>query len=142
FGAAGVFPMTLAYVGRLAPPGREGAYMGGFTVAQVSGFGLGPLIGGGLRDIFSTEVAFTPMGVMLAGTAVLTMLLLPAKPSYGSEDDEDQEVSLPWFQMVRRRSVQGAVLFMTLMACGWGAAFSFIAIFVTDEQGLALDSAV
>src|SRR5690606_36486079 len=55
FGAAGVFPMTLAYVGRLAPAGREGRYMGVFSVAQVTGFGLGPLMGGGVRDAFSSE---------------------------------------------------------------------------------------
>ena len=144
FGAAGVFPMTLAYVGRLAPPGREGSYMGGFTVAQVSGFGLGPLIGGGVRDAFSSETAFATMGIMLAATALLTIFLLPANPGRElDEDDEDEQLpSLPWMQMVRRRSVQGAVLFMTLMASGWGAAFSFIAIFVVSEEGLNLDSAL
>ncbi len=143
FGAAGVFPMTLAYVGRLAPPGREGSYMGGFTVAQVTGFGLGPLIGGGVRDAFNSETAFATMGIMLAGTALLTMLALPARPGRQfDEDDGEEQPSLPWLQMVRRRSVQGAVLFMTLMSSGWGAAFSFIAIFVVSEDGLNLDSAL
>ena len=118
--------------------------MGGFTVAQVSGFGLGPLIGGGVRDAFSSETAFATMGIMLAATALLTIFLLPANPGRElDEDDEDEQLpSLPWMQMVRRRSVQGAVLFMTLMASGWGAAFSFIAIFVVSEEGLNLDSAL
>ncbi|MCK9495747.1 MAG: MFS transporter [Dehalococcoidia bacterium] len=141
FGAAGVFPMTLAYIGRLAPPGREGSYMGGFTVAQVTGFGLGPLLGGGIRDAFNSETAFATMGIMLAGTALLTLLWLPPKPGLASLDGIE-EPSLPWSQIVRRRAVQGAVLFMTLMSLGWGAAYSFIAIFVTSEEGLGLDSAL
>ncbi|MCK9485407.1 MAG: MFS transporter [Dehalococcoidia bacterium] len=141
FGAAGVFPMTLAYVGKLAPAGREGRYMGIFSVAQVTGFGLGPLMGGGVRDAFSSETAFAAMAIMLGATALLTFLGLPAKPR-GEGYDDEEEGSLPWSQMVRRRSVQGAVLFMILMATGWGAAFSFLAIFVTADEGLGLDSAL
>lgn len=140
FGAAGVFPMTLAYVGKLAPAGREGRYMGVFSVAQVTGFGLGPLMGGGVRDAFSSETAFTAMALMLGGTALLAFLGLPGR-SKGNAVEGD-EVSLPWSQMVRRRAVQGAVLFMILMATGWGAAFSFLAIFVTGDEGLGLDSAL
>jgi MFS family permease len=41
FGAAGIFPMALAYVGRMAPSGREGSFMGAFGIAQMLGFGLG-----------------------------------------------------------------------------------------------------
>lgn len=141
FGAAGVFPMTLAYVGRLAPAGREGSFMGAFTVAQVTGFGVGPLLGGGIRDAFNSETAFATMGVMLAGTALLTLLWLPAHADSAAADGV-AEPSLPWSQMVRRRAVQGAVLFMTLMSIGWGAAYSFLAIYVVSEDGLDLDSAL
>ena len=134
FGAAGVFPMTLAYVGRLAPAGREGSFMGAFTVAQVTGFGLGPLLGGGIRDAFSSEAAF-------ATTALLTLLWLPAHAGSAATDGVDAP-SLPWSQIVRRRAVQGAVLFMTLMSIGWGAAYSFLAIYIVSEEGLGLDSAL
>ncbi|MDA1010935.1 MAG: MFS transporter [Chloroflexi bacterium] len=142
FGAAGVFPMTLAYVGKLAPPGREGSYMGAFTVAQVTGFGLGPLLGGAVRDLFSADAAFATMALLLAGTAFLVLFGLPPRPSDRVEDDEEVFAPLSWTAMVKRRSVQGAVLFMVVMATGWGAVFSFIAIFVTAEEGLNLDSAL
>ena len=141
FGAAGVFPMTLAYVGRLAPAGREGSFMGAFTVAQVTGFGLGPLLGGGIRDAFSSEAAFATMGIMLAGTAFLTLLWLPAHAGSAASDGVEAP-SLPWSEIVRRRAVQGAVLFMTLMSIGWGAAYSFLAIYIVSEEGLGLDSAL
>lgn len=142
FGAAGVFPMTLAYVGRLAPPGREGGYMGVFTVSQVTGFGLGPLLGGAVRDLFSSEAAFATMALLLAGTALLALFGLPPKPRDLADDEDEEFEPLSWSAMVRRRAVQGAVLLMILMATGWGAVFSFIAIFVTAEEGLNLDSAL
>ena len=40
-GAAGIFAMAPAYVGLLAPRGREGEIMGYFALAQVAGFGVG-----------------------------------------------------------------------------------------------------
>ena len=134
-GAAGVFPMTLAYVGRLAPPQGEGRYMGVFMMAQMTGFGLGPLVGGGLRDVFNSETAFATMGILLAATALGALLLLPSQSGGDGEGDE-----LPWLAVVQRKSVQAAVLFMVMMAFGWGAAFAFLAIFVVDEAGLGLDS--
>lgn len=146
FGAAGVFPMTLAYIGRLSPPGGEGRYMGVFMVSQVTGFGVGPLLGGGVRDLFNSETAFFAMGIMLGATALGTFLLLPANARYrgpGAEEEEEEDgPALPWGQMVRRTAVVGSVLFMVLMALGWGAAFSFLAIFVVSADGLNLDSAL
>ena len=95
--------MTLAYVGRLAPPGREGSYMGAFTVAQVTGFGLGPLLGGAVRDAFSSEAAFATMAILLAGTALLTLVGLPPKPRDVEEDDDEAFPALSWGQMIRPR---------------------------------------
>ena len=115
--------------------------MGAFTVAQVTGFGLGPLLGGGLRDAFGSEAAFATMGVMLAGTALLTLLWLPARAGSTALDGIEGP-SLPWSEIVRRRAVQGAVLFMTLMSIGWGAAYSFLAIYVVSEEGMGLNSAL
>src|SRR5690606_21524936 len=94
----------------------------------------------GLRDLFNSETAFATMGVMLAGTALLALVALPARPGGNGDEDSAIQPSLPWAQMVRQRSIQGAVLFMALMASGWGAAFSFIAIFVVSEDGLNLNS--
>ena len=142
FGAAGVFPMTLAYVGKLAPPGREGHYMGIFTVAQVTGFGLGPLIGGGIRDAVNSETAFATMAIMLGGTALLTLLMLPGSPGAATGADGEEPLTMPWSRMVRQRAVQGSVLFMTLLSIGWGAAYSFLAIFIVSSEGLGLDSAL
>ena len=138
FGAASIFPMTLAYIGRLAPPGREGAFMGTFSVSQILGFGVGPLLGGTIRDAFGSETAFLTMAIMLGAT----LLLLPPDRAAGEESEAEPEPRLPMLQVIRLPLVQAAISIQLLVALGFGASFSFLAIFVISEEGLGTGSAM
>jgi MFS family permease len=141
-GAAGIFPMSMAYIGRLAPEGAEGRFMGWFSVAQIAGFGIGPLFGGGIRDAAGSDAAFAAMALLLGGTALATFVLLPPRPARPGGEEEIVEVSLSWGQLVRRPTVQAATLFVLLSSLGWGAAASFMAIYVVSEEGLNTGSAL
>jgi MFS transporter, DHA1 family, multidrug resistance protein len=144
-GAAGVFPMTLAYVGRLAPEGHEGRYMGWFSVAQIGGFGLGPLLGGGMRDAFGSDAAFASMALMLAATAVSTFLFLPSDaPPKAIEGvpSEPRQAVLSFRVLLRRPAVQASTLLVTLTALGWGSASTWLAVYVISEEGLGTGSAL
>jgi MFS transporter, DHA1 family, multidrug resistance protein len=147
-GAAGVFPMAMAYVGRMAPVGAEGRYMGWFSVAQIAGFGTGPLFGGGLRDLFGTDFAFGTMAVMLGGTAFVTLLLLPRdRPEVGLdgvrvEGGTPHETVVPFRVLIRRASVQASTLFVLVTSLGWGTASSWLAVYVISDEGLGTDSAL
>ena len=157
-GAAAIFPMALAYVGRLAPPGREGAYVGAFAVSQVIGFGTGPLLGGLISDAAGMDAAFATLVVLLIGTGVATFLLLPpaeADPYSSSVAGEGSEVAnapaatdpaargpaRSWVQMLRFAPVQAAFAAQTVVALGWGAGATFLAIYVISEDGLGTESA-
>ena len=142
FGAASVFPMTLAYIGRLAPAGREGAFMGTFSVSQIAGFGVGPLLGGTIRDAFGSETAFLTMAIMLGATGLATLLLLPPDRTGSETGEETPEQRLPMLQVIGRPLVQAAVSIQLLVALGFGASFSFLAIFVISEEGLDTGSAM
>ncbi len=151
FGAGAIFPLALAYVGRLAPDGREGSYLGVFALAEVTGFGLGPLLGGAIRDAIDADAAFVTMAVMLAATGLMTFLLLPQEPRSGSAptpgvqvDDlpADPEPSLPWQQLIRRLDVQAGVLASIVISLGWGTAGTYMAVFVISDDGLGIDSAL
>ena len=142
FGAASVFPMTLAYIGRLAPAGREGAFMGTFSVSQILGFGVGPLLGGTIRDAFGSETAFLTMAIMLGATGLATLLLLPPDRTGGEAGGETREQRLPLLEVIRRPLVQAAISIQLLVALGFGASFSFLAIFVISEEGLGTGSAM
>ena len=150
-GAAGIFPMSMAYIGRMAPIGAEGRYMGWFSVAQIAGFGTGPLFGGGLRDIFGTDFAFGSMALMLGGTAFVTLLLLPRdRPDAplasidGAPDLEaaPTETVVPFRELIRRPSVQASTLFVLVTSLGWGTASSWLGVYVISDEGLGTDSAL
>src|SRR5581483_4049336 len=67
-----VHPIAMAYVGDIAPKGREGTYSGYMNTAMLGGIGGGPLIGGVLKDHFSMEMNF----FVMAGLSLLALLLL------------------------------------------------------------------
>jgi predicted MFS family arabinose efflux permease len=119
--------------------------MGWFSVAQIAGFGLGPLFGGGLRDAFGSDFAFASMAVMLGGTALATLVLLPRRPRRrGDLVDlpDDDGPSLGFSQIIRRPAVQASTLFVTLTSMGWGSASAWLAVYVISEEGLGTDSAL
>jgi len=148
FGAGSIFPLTLAYVGRLAPEGREGSYIGVFAVAEVTGFGLGPLLGGAIRDAIDADAAFVAMAAMLAVTGLATLLLLPAeeKEPVGEPSRrnvaEDGTPALPWRSLLSRLDVQAGVVASIVIALGWGTAGTYMAVFVVSDDGLGTDSAL
>lgn len=145
-GAAGVFPMAMAYVGRIAPVGAEGRYMGWFSVAQIAGFGTGPLFGGALRDLFGTDFAFGAMAIMLGGTALVTLLLLPRdRPEPAAQRPKDApgvETVVPFRLLIRRPAVQASTLFVLLTSLGFGTASTWLAVYVISDEGLGTDSAL
>ncbi len=144
-GAAAIFPMALSYVGRLAPPGREGTYMGMYAVAETAGFGLGPLLGGAIRDLVSSEAAFLTMAILLGGTGLLALVALPAvRGSERPEVDrggEPSERQLSWSKVARLPMVQAAVAARICVSTSWGAGSTFLAVYVVSSDGLNTGSA-
>lgn len=142
-GVAVIFPLSMAYVGRLAPPGREGQMMGAFAVAQILGFGVGPLVGGIVRDSFGADAAFTAMALMLAGTGVLVMFLLPPRPRpQGVSDayEQAEEPRLSFGELIRRRFVQAVMVSGVLGSLSYAASGAFLAVYVVSEEGLGTGS--
>ncbi|MEE8421798.1 MAG: MFS transporter [Dehalococcoidia bacterium] len=139
-----IFPLSMAYVGRLAPPGREGQMMGAFSVAQIAGFGLGPLVGGIVRDTFGSDIAFASMAIMLAGTGVLVLVLLPARPRPpGAPEDYEApaEPRLSFRELIHRRFVQAVMVSSVLGSLSFAASGAFLAVYVVSEEGLGTGSA-
>jgi len=81
FGAM-VMPISRAYAGELVPRGSEGSSMGLYNLAFVSGFSMGPILGGALWDIAGRSAPFIGMACLTALAWVLTRLYVPSrKPS-------------------------------------------------------------
>lgn len=141
-GAAAIFPMALAYVGRLAPPGREGTFMGVYAVAEVAGFGIGPLLGGAARDLVSSRAAFAAMALLLSGTGLLTLLTLPARArAAGAPADRASEPARALRDVARDPLVGAVVVARALVSLGWGVGATYLAVYIVSAEGLNTGSA-
>ncbi len=130
-GGACMFTSALATVGELSPRGQEGRYMGMFMVSFTSGFGIGPLIGGYLKDTVGVDATF----LTLAGAAVFALLLVAVvMPSASSTQRKDEQAAaiLPVSAMLRDYRVLALFAFNFTFGLGIGAVMTFIAIFMND----------
>ncbi len=129
FGAACMFPSALGAVGELAPPGREGRYMGLFMVSFTSGFGLGPTIGGVLKDTIGIDAAF----VAMAGAAFIAALLVATLRLPVRDKSDGKGGGVPSLRaMFSDYRVQALYAINFHIGVGFGSVFTFIAIFMTD----------
>jgi len=80
FGEMIVFPVATAYVADIAPPGRNGEYMGAFSSVISLALVLGPWLGVAALDRFGPVLMWS--GVLVVGLlAGLALLLSKEKPS-------------------------------------------------------------
>lgn len=135
--ASMVLPVSLAIVGELTPKMGEGREMGDFQLAMMSGFGIGPLLGGMLDDAFGYWSAFTAMGLLNFIALLLVKFFLP-----------DMESTVPTSLSSKRKReyakalanpiVLGVLIFRFINAVGKGSSFSFIPLLATDPRYLSL----
>ncbi|MFQ6112039.1 MAG: MFS transporter, partial [Nitrospinota bacterium] len=143
--AAMVFPVAMAYVGEITPPGREGTYMGTFNVAFFGGFGLGPLMGGGVRDLLGIQAAFYIMGALSTVALLLVLFLLPESPSLKRRGGERPS----YRALLRLPLMRGLMAFRLVGAAGMSTIMTFLPILVVgglklsgSQLGLLISAAV
>ena len=138
-GSGLVFSLALAYIGDLAPPGREGRYMGTFGVFDFLGFGIGPVVSGVVRDAAGFDAVFVSMAGLLALSGVVVATLLPRRaPSNadGSRPGEgDVTKAVSWAVLLRDAELQGLFLVRAGYSFAFGSAFSFLAVYLDEEIG-------
>lgn len=137
-GSAMTMPIAMAYAAELAPEGEEGRYMGTMNFAMFGGMGFGPLLGGGLTDLFDMSAPFYFMSALTALSLVLVMLLLPDLGSTTYASDKPK----PSFRRVlSNRVLLASFVFRAVNALGRGAIMGFLTIFMTNavaDGGLGL----
>jgi MFS family permease len=128
-----VIPIAQAYIGDIAPKGREGSAMGALMVALFLAFGLGPLFAGPLADRYGMHTPFFAMGILSAAALCFTLLFLPELGIHRER----------WHQRAPLRAVLGssvmigAVIFRASVAFGRGLVIPFLP-FVAEERGASL----
>ena len=76
-GSAMIVPVAMACVSDIAPPGREGHYMGLLNIAIFSGIGGGPLLGGFFTDLWGMAAAFYAMAALSLAAMFLVIFRMP-----------------------------------------------------------------
>lgn len=134
FAAAMVIPISMAFIGDITPVGKEGSYMGTFNTALFLGFGIGPLIGGFIKDAAGMDTAFYSMGTLSLAAFLLVLIYLPPsrrKKSSGGKEFPD------FASILRHRNVLGLCCFRTSTAMARAIMISFLPVFASEKIGLS-----
>jgi MFS transporter, DHA1 family, multidrug resistance protein len=126
-GTSLIFSVARAYIGDMVPTGREGRWFGVFAVADIMGFGIGPIFAGLLRDVFGFNAVFIGMAALMAGSAMIVTVLLPAHPE---RDRVTQGRPAAWGfrQALADRLVLSLTILMGLTSVTFGAVWSFLSV--------------
>lgn len=63
----------------IAPKQKLGLYMGTLNMAVMLGLGIGPVLGGTIRDYFGMNAAFYAMGGLALLTCILVLIFIPSE---------------------------------------------------------------
>jgi DHA1 family multidrug resistance protein-like MFS transporter len=140
-GSALIFSLASAYIGDLTPPGQEGRWMGMFGVFDFLGFGVGPIVSGVVRDTWGFDAVFLSMTVLMSSSLVTIALLLPSRvrragisaAQAAAEDAAGPPPQPPWSVVLGHPVVQGLFGAAIGHSIAFGAAFSFLAIYLERE---------
>lgn len=140
--SAMVFPIAMAYIGDIAPPGMEGRYLGTFTSSLFLGMGLGPFLGGIVTDIAGMDTAFICMGA-LTGVALLTCIFF--LPGYQGSRKEQSSI----LHLLIHPGLRIPLLYQMMNAFANGTFMVFLPVIAahvgnlsTGETGLVISVSV
>jgi len=126
FFAAMILPVAMAYIGEISPVNKEGTFMGGFNVAMFAGFGIGPFMGGAIKDSFGMDTTFYAMGGLSFAAFVLILLFLPElnlyKRAWGNP-------AASYREMLGNDVIRSITIFRLVNAMGRGMVATFLPLF-------------
>jgi MFS family permease len=137
-----LMPVAMSAIGNLSPPGKEAFIMGSFTSAFFAGLGFGPLIGGYMRDAYSTTAAFYSMGVLSCFALLFTFLALPRIPS-GNESKKRRKAEEVGSGGGTTRNflldpaLSGLLFFRFTRAIGIGLVWVIMPLFAVKSLGIS-----
>ena len=118
--SAMVLPISMAYIGDIAPKNQEGKYLGTFTIAFFMGLAVGPIIGGALHDIWHMNAAFYAMGAISFLSLLLLIFMLPEINAHKNIKPS------PFKTILKEKTMQAMLIFRVMNAYGIAALMGFL----------------
>jgi DHA1 family multidrug resistance protein-like MFS transporter len=127
-GLASVFvvPIAMALAADIAPKQKLGLYMGTLNMAVMLGLGIGPVLGGTIRDHFGMNAAFYAMGALTILTAILVLIFIPSDCRRHGAGESRKTSSIR--KILTNRIVLGICLMRFFASSGQGAVYTFLPI--------------
>lgn len=133
-GSAMITPIAMAYVGDMAPEGKEGRYMSVLNIAMFAGFGGGPLVGGLFSDLWGINAAFYAMAIFSVVALALVLLLLPSRVADTSAQTRTRVFAMLG-RMLKNRKLAGTLLSRLATMTIMSPTFGYLPIIMTREMG-------
>ena len=121
-----VVPIAMALAADLAPREKLGLYMGTLNMAVMLGLGVGPALGGMIRDHFGMNAAFYSMGVLTLLTWLLVILFIPSDKEIHGTKAYQTATSIK--TILSHRVLLGILLMRFFSASGQGAVYTFLPV--------------
>ena len=119
-----VGPVAMALAADIAPPHRLGRYMGTLNMAVMLGLGVGPMLGGIIRDFFGMAAAFYAMGGLALLTFAGVAAFLPGSDRSATSVSPTPPAAFK--NLLSHRVVQGIFLLRFFVAAGQGSVYTFL----------------
>ena len=132
--SAMIMPVAQAYVGDITPKGKEGFYMGLFSMSMFASLSIGPFMGGVINHRYGLDAAFAGMGIMALVAAFLSYFFLP-KEDVGRELKDDKPPA-SWGKILSNKMIAGLFLFRLTYTTCVGVVWCFMPLFANTEFGL------
>jgi len=133
--SAMIMPVVQAYVGEITPEGSEGYAMGLFNLSMFLSLSLGPLMGGGIKDIWSLDAAFICMGLLSGIGLLLCIFCLPATSQEKIKNRKNG--ILPWSNLLKDKGIIAIFIFRYAYTACIGVIWCFLPLFADTEFGLS-----
>lgn len=127
--------VAMAYVGFIAPRDQEGSFMGIFNTFLFIGLGIGPLLGGGLTDLFGIRTPFYAMAMLLAIALILVILLVPHQ--FAAEKETSTAAAAgdsPLRIILGSKLMLGMLIYSLILSLGQNGLFAFLPLVTQRAQ--------
>lgn len=133
--SAMIMPVVQAYVGEITPEGSEGYSMGLFNLSMFLSLSLGPLMGGGIKDVWSLDAAFICMGLLSGIGLLLCIFFLPATSQEKVKNKENEII--PWSNLLKDKGIISIFIFRYAYTACIGVIWCFLPVFADTEFALS-----
>jgi MFS transporter, DHA1 family, multidrug resistance protein len=124
-----IIPVIMAYVGELSPPGKEGSYMGIYSMAMFLGTAAGPLCGG----IIVNKAGMFPAFYFYAGAMVVAFLITIFLPRRVRSSTTSLAKS-PFKEIMKSNILKGILIFALILAIAQSSLMVFVPLLAKEQK--------